>query len=114
MESKTWKTSVLYYGCAIGLMAIGLVLLNGRSRPVGKSQADPSAMRIVSLAPNLTEILFSLGLSDHIVAVSSDSSYPPEAEDLKKVGSFWNPDLEEREKKSGHPAQSPESCQTAK
>lgn len=55
---------------------------------VGKPQ------RIVSLAPNLTEILFELGLGENIVAVTSDSDYPAEAANKKKVGTFWHPNLE--------------------
>lgn len=50
--------------------------------------------RIASLAPNLTEILFALGLDEKIVAVSSDSDYPPEAADKKKTGTFWQPETE--------------------
>ncbi|UCF00088.1 MAG: ABC transporter substrate-binding protein [Planctomycetota bacterium] len=50
--------------------------------------------RIVPLAPNLTEILFALGLGDRIVAVSSDSDYPPETTDKQKVGTFWQPNIE--------------------
>lgn len=50
--------------------------------------------RIVSLAPNITEILFKLGLADKITAVSNDCDWPKEALDKKKVGSFWQPNLE--------------------
>lgn len=50
--------------------------------------------RIVSLAPNLTEILFALGLDEEIAAVSSDSDYPPEAAKKSKVGTFWQPNTE--------------------
>lgn len=50
--------------------------------------------RIVSLAPNLTEILFALGLNERIVAVSSDSDYPPDAANKKKIGTFWQPNTE--------------------
>lgn len=50
--------------------------------------------RIVSLAPNLTEILFALGLGEKIVAVSSDSDYPPETANKNKVGTFWQPNTE--------------------
>ena len=50
--------------------------------------------RIVSLAPNITEILFELGLGEKIVAVSSDSDYPNEAAEKKKVGTFWQPNTE--------------------
>jgi len=50
--------------------------------------------RIVSLAPNITEILFALGLDKEIVAVSSDSDYPAGAANKKKVGTFWQPNTE--------------------
>ncbi len=36
-------------------------------------------MRIASLLPSATEILFSLGLGDHVVAVSHECDFPPEA-----------------------------------
>src|SRR6266702_6806485 len=35
-------------------------------------------MRIASLLPSATEILFSLGLGDQVVAVSHECDYPPE------------------------------------
>jgi iron complex transport system substrate-binding protein len=58
------------------------------------SAALPKEHRIVSMAPNLTEILFALGLNREIVAVTSDSDYPPQAQSLPKVGTFWQPDME--------------------
>ena len=51
-------------------------------------------MRIVSLAPNLTEILFAIGLEDEIVGVTLDSDYPPNAMEKPKVGTFWQPNIE--------------------
>jgi len=56
--------------------------------------ATSSPKRIISLAPNITEILFELGLGEKIVAVSSDSDYPAEAAEKKKVGTFWQPNTE--------------------
>ena len=50
--------------------------------------------RIVSLAPNLTEILFAIGLEDEIVGVTLDSDYPPDAAEKPKVGTFWQPNIE--------------------
>jgi iron complex transport system substrate-binding protein len=52
------------------------------------------ADRIVSLAPNLTEILFALGLEKEIVRVTLFSDYPPAALTKPKVGTFWQPNIE--------------------
>ena len=38
-------------------------------------------MRICSLLPSATEIVFALGLGDQVVAVSHECDYPPEAHD---------------------------------
>lgn len=50
--------------------------------------------RIISMAPNLTEILFAFGLDDEIVGVTLDSDYPPATEKKPKVGTFWQPNIE--------------------
>jgi len=42
-------------------------------------------MRIVSLVPSATEILFALGLGDDVVAVTHECDYPPPARELPKV-----------------------------
>jgi len=67
--------------------------------PLIKKQTPPSntaydTSRIVSMAPNLTELLFALGLEKQIVAVTSESDFPPEAISLPKVGTFWQPNIE--------------------
>ena len=42
-------------------------------------------MRICSLLPSATEVLFALGLDDEIVGVSHECDYPPEALDKPRV-----------------------------
>ena len=42
-------------------------------------------MRIVSLVPSATEMLFALGLGDDIVAVTHECDYPPAATSLPRV-----------------------------
>ena len=49
---------------------------------------------IVSLSPNLTEIVFALGLGNKVVGVSSDSDWPVEAKQKPKMGTFWQPNTE--------------------
>lgn len=60
----------------------------------GKVECPLSPERIVSMAPNLTEILFALGLEPTIVGVTQDSDYPPAAKDKPRVGTFWQPNIE--------------------
>lgn len=50
--------------------------------------------RIVALAPNITEILFALELSDRLVGATQFSDYPIEAARLPKVGSYVRLDVE--------------------
>jgi iron complex transport system substrate-binding protein len=42
-------------------------------------------VRIVSLVPSATEILFALGLGDEVVAVTHECDYPPAARELPTV-----------------------------
>lgn len=46
------------------------------------------------MAPNLTEILFGLGLDEEIAGVTKYSTYPPQAQEKTCVGTFWQPDVE--------------------
>src|ERR1700744_1024117 len=42
-------------------------------------------MRIVSLVPSATEMLFALGLGDDLIAVTHECDYPPEALELPRI-----------------------------
>lgn len=55
---------------------------------------DQSARRIVSLAPHLTELLFTLGAGDRIVGTVNYSDYPEQARTLPRVGGYNALDLE--------------------
>jgi len=50
--------------------------------------------RIVSLAPNITEILFCLGLDEEIVGVSIHCNFPEKAKSRVQVGSYISLDFE--------------------
>lgn len=50
--------------------------------------------RIVSLAPNITEILFALGLGDRVAGVTRYCDHPPEARAKEKIGGFIDPSVE--------------------
>lgn len=51
-------------------------------------------LRIISLAPSTTEILFALGLDDEILGVSLFCNYPEKARTKDKVGTFSQPQIE--------------------
>jgi iron complex transport system substrate-binding protein len=50
--------------------------------------------RIVSVSPNLTEILYGLGAFDRVVGVTDYCTYPPEAKSRERVGGWSTPNLE--------------------
>jgi iron complex transport system substrate-binding protein len=62
---------------------------------VGRRVAVPTKVRrIVTLAPNLTEIVYALGAEDRLVGVSAYSDHPPQAKTKPSIGMPVNPSLE--------------------
>ena len=58
------------------------------------SPAPTSVERIVSLAPNLTELIYTVGAGDKLVGVSAWSDYPKEVLDLPVMGDAFTVDQE--------------------
>ncbi|ACL70647.1 ABC transporter substrate-binding protein [Halothermothrix orenii] len=50
--------------------------------------------RIISLSPNITEILFALGLDEEIVGVTTYADYPEAALEKEKIGTIVEPNIE--------------------
>lgn len=62
---------------------------------IGRAVAiKPHPQRIISLAPSITETLFTLGLGDRIVGVTTFCDFPPEAQTKEKIGDTLHPNLE--------------------
>jgi len=78
---------------AAGLLLVALVSLTSFST-TGAAQTDPDVTaeqpvtRIISLAPSLTELIYSAGAGDYLVGAVSYSDYPPEAQRITRVGDF--------------------------
>ncbi|MGW8247741.1 MAG: cobalamin-binding protein [Acidiferrobacterales bacterium] len=52
------------------------------------------ANRVISLAPNLTELMYAIGAGNQLVAVSDYSDYPPAAKKLPRIGGAASVDVE--------------------
>jgi len=50
--------------------------------------------RVISLAPNLTEIVYAVGAGERLVGNTTFCNYPPEAKNVAKVGDTLQPSIE--------------------
>lgn len=77
-----------------GWTGVGFCLFDGKPADHRSSPALGKVSTIVATAPNLTEILFALGLEERVAGVTIGSVYPPAAENKPKIGTFWQPNIE--------------------
>jgi iron complex transport system substrate-binding protein len=84
-KAQTTKITNLTKGCFVCVA----ILFFG---PFVVAQAQPR--RIISLVPNVTEILFAIGAGPQVVAVSTYDVEPPEVRSLPTVGALVDPDTE--------------------
>ena len=75
----------------ISVILISLFLL-GCVKP--NDNIENEGLRIISLTPANTEILFALGLERDIVGVTSYCNYPQRVQQIASVGNFSNPSFE--------------------
>ncbi len=62
---------------------------------LGKTVKIPNKIeRAVSLAPNLTEIIFAVGAGNKLVGVTEYCNFPEEAQKIQKVGDTLKPNIE--------------------
>jgi iron complex transport system substrate-binding protein len=76
----------------VGFAAVVVPIMCGRSLPEGNTGNDK--LRIVSLSPSVTEMLFALEAEDSIVGVTQFCDYPPAARSIERVGAFGVPNME--------------------
>ena len=70
------------------IFLLAAVFLWGCGKPASPVVREGSPERIISLAPNITEILYVLGLGDKLVGNTPHCTYPEAARALPKVGGF--------------------------
>jgi iron complex transport system substrate-binding protein len=114
MRHRTTLLAIILLGAAL---LIALSVLASKSRPTINRTAAPAAgsglfpmtltdalghaltiprkpQRLISLAPNVTEIIYAIGAGDRLIANTRYCDYPPEARALPKVGGYIDPDVE--------------------
>lgn len=87
-RSKALRTGLT--ACATAIV-VGWLLARP-AYPLARFSDSP--IRIVSLVPSATEMLFAMGVGARVVAVSSYDSYPPEVKKLPRVGALIDPNVE--------------------
>ena len=83
--------SIFFLIAAGSLPAPGATFKDSMGREITLHKAPT---RIIPLAPSLTEIVYFLGLGEHVVGVTEFSYYPSEATTKPKVGSYVNLNVE--------------------
>jgi iron complex transport system substrate-binding protein len=76
----------------VGFAVVVVPIMCGRSLP--EVNTDDGRLRVVSLSPSVTEMLFALEAEDSIVGVTQYCDYPPAAKDIERVGAFGVPNME--------------------
>jgi len=95
--------NILLVAIAIGLVASCSRQLAPQSTASTREVTDEAGRRvvlpvkidrIVSLAPNLTEIVYAVGAGDRLVGDTTYCDYPQAAKSVAKVGDTMNPSIE--------------------
>lgn len=103
---RKWAIAAIIVGSTI--LACSLVQLQQPTRSVGRVEYSPpiiddwgrtvtiteKPVRIVSLAPVNTEILFALGVGSNVVGVTDFCNYPAEAVNKDKIGGMTTVNVE--------------------
>jgi iron complex transport system substrate-binding protein len=58
------------------------------------SGRKPEGLRIISLSPHITEIIFALGADSQLVGVTDFCRYPPAAMEKEHIGGLIDPNIE--------------------
>jgi iron complex transport system substrate-binding protein len=94
MKQKTKNLIILLPIIVLIVYLLFSILRQPRPTHLGESVPMQSYQKIISLAPNTTEILFALGLGDKVIGVSQFCNYPAEAKQRPRFGALMNPNYE--------------------
>jgi iron complex transport system substrate-binding protein len=102
LKKRSYKLVVLI--CLVGMTFAGCGRIEVASPVVetrevrddlGRTAHVPVKIeRAISLAPSLTEMIFSIGAGDRLVGVTTYCNYPPETATIEKIGDTQTPNIE--------------------
>jgi len=76
------------------LIFVAVMVLSVLQKPLAGSGANSESFKIISLAPNITEMLFLLGVEDCVIGRTDYCDYPPEAKNIESLGSLGVANIE--------------------
>ena len=79
---------------AVLLILLIIFAVQASRRAPSSQKASQGDVRIVSLVPNLTEILFELGVGEQVVGVTKYFTDSSQGQGKEVIGDFLNPNLE--------------------
>ena len=103
MLTNRSKLAIVLLGCVLAVVACSSKPEVSPEGPITRTLTDDAGRRVslpvrvnrvISLAPNLTEIVFAVGGGDRLVGRTSYCDYPAAAKSVAEVGDTLNPSLE--------------------
>ena len=79
---------------ALVLFLVAVCLMPLFAQSISESSETSGQLRIVSLGPNVTEIIYALGAGDSLVGRTDYCNYPDEALAVTSIGTLYEPNLE--------------------
>ncbi len=95
---RDWLRALIAFSLGVVVLSAAFGAAGAAVVPdmLGRPVAIPNRpLRVVSLAPSITETLYALGRGDRLVGVTDVCDYPPPARDLPKIGGIAAPNLEQ-------------------
>lgn len=86
-----WRNTLFFVLLAYSWSTQAIEVIDARNQKVVLAQP---ALRIISLAPHVTEMLFAAGAGSQVVGVVKYSDYPEQAQQLPLVGGYTKVDVE--------------------
>lgn len=89
-ESKVEETSA-ETSAAAAQSGAEITVKDSQDREVTFAEAPKT---VISMGPNMTELLYALGLEDRLVGNTTYCDYPEAAQKVEKIGTLMEPDFE--------------------